>query len=137
MGGKKTERNPSDIIRDFLDLMRSSQKEYQDCVTKVWQYDKKKPVDYMHDFEFMNNCRERSKLSTKIHNERIERRKYKDRAERTEKLAKFYSDKQNKQFLDRLSGLAAAQREVEEYLDGERHYNRRAGDDIGDNSHRG
>lgn len=129
MAGKKTERNPSDIIQDFLDLMKSSQKEYQDCATKVWQYDKKKPVDYMHDFEFMNNCRERSKLSTKIHNERIERRKYKDRAERTEKLVKFYSDKQNKQFLERLSSLAAAQREVEEYLDGERHYNRRAGDE--------
>lgn len=83
----------------------------------------------MHDFEFMNNCRERSKLSTKIHNERIERRKHKDRAERSEKIAKFYADKQNKQFLDRLSSLAAAQKEVEKYLDGERHYNRRAGDE--------
>lgn len=129
MASKKTEKNPSEIIQDFLDLMKSSQKEYQECVSKVWQYDKKKPVDYMHDFEFINNCRERSKLSTKIHKERIERRKYKDRAERMEKLAKFYSDKQNKQFLDKLSSLAAAQREVEIYLDGERHYNRRAGDE--------
>lgn len=129
MANKKKEKAPSEIIQEFLDLMRSSQKEYQECISKVWQYDKKKPVDYMHDFEFMNNCRERSKLSTKIHNERIERRKYKDRAERTEKLAKFYSDKQNKQFLDGLSSLAAAQKEVEEYLDEERHYNRRAGDE--------
>lgn len=129
MANKKKEKAPSEIIQEFLDLMRSSQKEYQECISKVWQYDKKKPVDYMHDFEFMNNCRERSKLSTKIHNERIERRKYKDRVERTEKLAKFYSDKQNKQFLDGLSSLAAAQKEVEEYLDEERHYNRRAGDE--------
>lgn len=128
MANKKNERNPSEIIQDFLNLMKSSQKEYQDCISKVWQYDKKKPVDYMHDFEFMSNCRERSKLSTKIHNERIERRKYKDRVERMEKLAKFYSDKQNRQFIDRLISLVAAQKEVEEYLDGERHYNRRAGD---------
>lgn len=127
MASNKTERNPSEIIEDFLKLMKSSQKEYQDCTAKVWQYDKKKPVDYMHDFEFMNNCRERSKLSTKIHNERIERRKYKDRAERVEKVAKFYSDKQNKPFLDRIDSLLAAQREVEKYLDGERHYRRRAG----------
>lgn len=127
MANKKTEKNPSEIIEDFLELMKSSQKEYQDCTAKVWQYDKKKPVDYMHDFEFMNNCRERSKLSTKIHNERIERRKYKDRAERVEKVAKLYSDKQNKPFLDRINSLLAAQREVEKYLDGERHYRRRAG----------
>lgn len=127
MESKKTERNPSEIIEDFLDLMKASQKEYQDCMAKVWQFDKKKPVDYMHDFEFMNNCRERSKLSTKIHNERLERRKYKDRAERVEKVAKFYSDKQNKPFLDRINSLLAAQREVEKYLDGERHYRRRAG----------
>ena len=129
MASRKTERNPSDIIQDFLEPMKTSQKEYQDCVTKVWQYDKKKPVDYMHDFEFICNCRERSRLSTKIHNERIDRRKYKDRAERAEKLAKFYSDKQNKQFFDKLSSLVVAQREVEEYLDGVRHYNRRAGDE--------
>lgn len=129
MADKKQERAPSEVIQEFLDLMRSSQKEYQECISKVWQYDKKKPVDYMHDFEFMNNCRERSKLSTKIHNERIERRKHKDRAERSEKLAKFYADKQNKQFLDRLNSLVEAQREVERYLNGERHYNRRAGDE--------
>lgn len=129
MANKKTERNPSEIIQDFLNLMKSSQKEYQDCVAKVWQYDKKKPVDYMHDFEFMDNCKERSKLSTKIHNERIERRKYKVKAERTERLAKFYFDKQNKLFMDRRNNLLMARKEVEEYLDGERHYKRRAGDE--------
>lgn len=129
MANKKTGRNPAEIIQDFLNLMKSSQKEYQDCVAKVWQYDKKKPMDYMHDFEFMNNCKEQSKLSTKIYNERIECRKYKLRTERTGQLAKFYFDKQNKLFMDRRNNLLMARKEVEEYLDGERHYNRRAGDE--------
>lgn len=129
MANKKTGRNPAEIIQDFLNLMKSRQKEYQDCVAKVWQYDKKKPMDYMHNFEFMNNCKEQSKLSTKIHNERIECRKYKLRTERTGQLAKFYFDKQNKLFMDRRNNLLMARKEVEEYLDGERHYNRRAGDE--------
>lgn len=129
MANKKTGRNPAEIIQDFLNLMKSSQKEYQDCVTKVWQYDKKKPMDYMHNFEFMNNCKEQSKLSANIHNERIECRKYKLRTERTGQLAKFYFDKQNKLFMDRRNNLLMARKEVEEYLDGERHYNRRAGDE--------
>lgn len=134
MAKKKIEKNPSEIIQEFLDLMAKCQKEYQESVSKVWQYDKRKPIDYMHDLEFINSCKERSRLSTKIHNERIERRKYKDIVKRTEKIATFYADKQNKQFFERIRSLILDQREIEEFLDGERHYNRRASDESNANS---
>ena len=42
-----------------------------------------------------------------------------------EKIAKFAADKQNKPFLDRLNSLLISQKEQENYLEGERHYNRR------------
>ena len=46
----------------------------------------------------------------------------------TKEIADFCADKQNKQFLDRLYGLIEKQQRTEQYLLGERHYNRRGGD---------
>lgn len=119
--------NPSDVINSFLIYMKECQKEYQDCMSEVWKYDRK-PQDYLHELEFCNDCKERSKLATKIHQERSRRRTLKDRAQRVEKIAKFYSDKKNKAFLDNLKILVGEQRKQEEFLDGERHYNKRVGD---------
>lgn len=128
MSNEKKENNPSDMISSFLSYLKFCQKEYQECMQEVWKYDKK-PQDYLHELEFCNSSKERSRLATKIHQDRKQRRELKDRAQRVEKLAKFYSDKKNKSFIDSLKALVEEQRKMEEYLDNERHYNKRGGDD--------
>jgi len=126
-GGFMQGKLPSQQIGEFLDFLKICQNEYKECISEVWKYDKKKQ-DYLHDMELINNYKERCRAATRIHNERVARRNYKDRAELAEKIANFCADKQNKQFLDRLRGLMESQQQVEEYLTGERHYNRRGGD---------
>lgn len=126
MGSKKL---PSQQIGEFLSFLKDCQDEYKECVSEVWKFDKKKQ-DQLHDLEFANNYEERCRVATRVHTERVERRKYKDRAEMTKEIADFCADKQNKQFLDRLRGLMEKQQRTEEYLTGDRHYNRRGDDDI-------
>lgn len=121
------EKMLSQELKEFLQFLRWCQSEYQTCVNEVWRYDKQQQ-DQLHDLEFANSYEERNKIATRVHKERVERRKYKDRKERVEKIAKFCSDSQNKKFIDRLKSLIDEQERVEKYLSGERHYNRRGGD---------
>lgn len=121
------DRLPSQQIESFMDFLKECQEEYKTCVSEVWKFDKKKQ-DQLHDLEFANDYKERCRVATRIHEERVERRKYKDRSEMTKEIADFCADKQNKQFLDRLYGLIEKQQRMEQYLLGERHYNRRGGD---------
>lgn len=118
---------PSEQISEFLCFLKDCQTEYEECVREVWNHDKKQQ-DQLHDLEFANNYDERNKIATRIHKERVERREYKDRVEMVNKIAKFCSDSQNKPLLKRLRVLIEDQRKTEEFLLGERHYNRRGGD---------
>lgn len=115
---------PSEIIDEFLNFLKYCDKEYKDCVTQVYKYDRMNQ-DFLHDIEFAHNYDERYKIATRVHKQRNDRRAMKDRVEFVEKVAKFYSDKQNKQFIDRLKNLLADQKKAEEYVLNERHYNRR------------
>lgn len=119
---------PSQQIDEFLGFIKECQAEYEKSIQEVWKHDKKKQ-DQLHDLEFANNYEERNKVATRIHKERVERRKCKDSAEMVNKIAKFCADNQNKPFLKRLKQLADEQRKTEEFLLGERHYNRRGGDE--------
>lgn len=122
-----TDKLPSEQISEFLDFLKECQTEYEECVQEVWKHDKKQQ-DQLHDLEFASNYDERNKIATRIHKERVERREYKDRTEMVIKIAKFCSDTQNKPLLKRLKLLLEEQRKTEEFLLGERHYNRRGGD---------
>lgn len=115
---------PSEIIDEFLNFLKYCDKEYKDCVTQVYKYDRMNQ-DFLHDIEFAHNYDEHCKIATRVHKQRNDRRAMKDRVEFVEKVAKFYSDKQNKQFIDRLKNLLADQKKAEEYVLNERHYNRR------------
>ena len=112
---------PSEIIDEFLNFLKHCDKE---CVTQVYRYDRMNQ-DFLHDIEFAHNYDECCKIATRVHKQRNDRRAMKDRVEIVEKVAKFYSDKQNKQFIDRLKNLLADQKKAEEYVLNERHYNRR------------
>lgn len=118
---------PSDYIESFMEFFKDSKEEYEQNIQEVWKHDKKKQ-DQLHDLEFANNYDERCKIATRIHNERVQRRQYKDRAEMVEEIAAFYSDKKNKPFFEGLKALFEKQKKIEEYLTNERHYNRRGGD---------
>lgn len=118
---------PSEYIESFLNFFKDSKEEYEESISEVWKHDKKKQ-DQLHDLEFANNYDERCKIATRIHNERVQRRQYKDRAEMTKEIAAFLSDKKNKPFFDGLKALLEKQKGIEDYLLNERHYNRRGGD---------
>lgn len=124
----KEEKKPSEVLQDFLDYMKFCNKEYQACVSEVWKHDKR-TQDFLHGFEFSKNKQERNKLATVVTNSRRDRRRLKDRSKLMENCSKFYSDKKNKQFFDHLKSLINEQRKTEEYLEGERVYKPRVGDD--------
>ena len=121
------QRLPSEQIQSFLDFLKECKTEYAQNVTEVHKHDRQQQ-DHLHDLEFADNYKERCRLATRIHEERIVRRAYKDRVALVEKVAEFCADKQNKQFLDRLGALVKKQQQIEEYLNSERHYSRRGGD---------
>lgn len=66
---------------------------------------------------------------SKIHNNQVQRRVAKDRALEMEKPAAFFTDKANKPSIGQLKRLLKEQKDREAYLETEREYVRRAGDE--------
>lgn len=121
---KKTEPKPSDVIKDFLDYLVNCQKEYQAACTEMFAEDKK-VQDFLHSIEFENDCKERNKITTRWHISRNRRRAAKDRSLELERIAKFYTDKANKPFIDKLRSMVKDQKKEEEWLESERVYKQR------------
>ena len=66
---KQPERKPSEIIKDFIDLIAQSHEEYETNMSIAKGFDKK-TITWIHDFEVANNYDERCKLATALHQER-------------------------------------------------------------------
>lgn len=126
---KKNEPKPSEVIKGFLDYMASCQKEYQAACTEMFAEDKRHQ-DFVHAIEFENNAKERSKIATQFNISRNRRRAAKDRSLKFERVAKFYTDKANKPFIDKLRSMIKDQKEEEKYLESERDYYPRGGDSV-------
>ncbi|PJJ27762.1 hypothetical protein [Lacrimispora celerecrescens] len=124
---KKNQPKPSEVIKNFLDYLVNSQKEYQAACTEMFAEDKK-VQDFLHAIEFEKDSKVRSKISTKFHISRNFRRAAKDRSLQLERVAKFYSDKANKPFIDKLRSMVQDQKKEEEWLESERVYYPRGGD---------
>lgn len=62
---KKNQPKPSEVIKDFLDYLVNSQKEYQAACTEMFAEDKK-VQDFLHAIEFEKDSKVRSKLSTQF-----------------------------------------------------------------------
>ena len=112
----------SEIIQQFLDLIDGSRQRYKEA-EEIVKLHEKKETDFKHRFEFATNKAERNKLATEFHRSRVERRAAKDEKQRVEKIVQWADA--NNITLQRLRGLLREQTKVEEYLDGERHYNDR------------
>lgn len=115
---------PSEVIKEFLDYLAYCQKEYQSACTEMFAEDKKHQ-DFVHAIEFENNAKERSKIATQFNISRNKRRKAKDKSIKFERTAKFYSDKANKPFIDKLRSMVKDQSKEEEWLESERIYKQR------------
>lgn len=71
--------------------------------------------DLLHAIEFETNVRERSKICTRLHHSRNERRRNKDIVEVTEEIVKFFAEPQHKKTLDQMRQLLGRVRKVEKY----------------------
>lgn len=122
------ERKPSEIIEEFLTFLEDANKEHNACLHTVEECNKRN-IDYLHDMEFAKDKAERNRIATKIHNNQIQRRIAKDRALELEKPSEFYRDNSVRQFFGKLKKLVKDQKEKESYLENDREYKRRAGDE--------
>lgn len=126
------ESKPSEVIESFIKFLEDASRTHIMCETNVDTCGKKN-IDYLHDMEFAKDKSARNKIATKIHNNQVERRNAKDKVLLFEKPAIFFQDKMNKSFIGQLKRLLKEQRDREAYLESQREYSRRAGED-NDNS---
>jgi len=128
----KKERQPSEIVGDFIDLMRDSRGKYAEAKKIVDELDGfERCVWWMHQVELAPNKSERNKLATALQQERKKRRKYKDIVDLYKVLHEFGCNECNKSTLKRLNGMLTAQIHQEEYLASDREYKGKGGDDSG------
>lgn len=104
----------SEKIKAFLDFVEESRKVYNLSLEGM-KKEEKKLQDFLHAIEFEPNSKERSKICTKLHQSRKDRRRYKDLVELYEPVVQFFQEPQNKKTLDRMTQLLGSVRRVEKY----------------------
>lgn len=123
------EKQPSEIISDFIELMKTAQEQYKNNKSKCEELDSfDRTVYWKHSFEFATNKAERNKLGTALQRERQERRGYKDVVDLYKTINDFAHCENNKPTLKRLNTLLSMQSKQEEYLSSDRHYKGEGGD---------
>lgn len=105
----------SQIIKNFLDSIEKARCEYNynlECMKNEEHITQ----DYLHQLELADlNCRERSKIATKLARNRRARREYKDKVEELEPIVEFFQDPKNRSVLNSMSQLLGQVRKVEDY----------------------
>lgn len=105
----------SEYISNFLNFVREAELQYNLCTDEMQKQDKL-TQDYLHSLELDGlNCKERSKVATKLAVNRKDRRYYKDRIEEYEPLVNFFAQPQNKKVLNDLTQVLGACRKAESY----------------------
>lgn len=108
-------KNPSEIIQDFLDLINKSHDEYNQSKNRVDLLNNK-TFTWTHDLEDAPNKQARNRIATAWQRELKERRKQKDNMKLWDKIHFFGADVANKVFLKKLRNLAQEQEKTEKYL---------------------
>ena len=104
----------SEKIKQFTDFLSEALSLY-DIALDGMHKEEKRLQDFLHAIEFEAYAKERSKICTKLHKSRMERRRYKDIVEELEEVVRFCSDQQNKKVLDQLTQLLGRVRKIEKY----------------------
>ena len=109
------ELKPSEYIKSFLDFVTDTCNKHILYGGYLNQEDKI-TQDLLHKLELENlNRNERSKIATRLAENRKNRRYFKDRVEELAPIAEFFADPANKKVLDRLKQVLGAVRKQEEY----------------------
>ena len=121
---KEKKKEPSETLSDFLsyiDQIRSKYKAAEDAM----KTEDKRLQDLLHELEFAKDKAERNRVATKLQRSRRERRRQKDEMMRLELIVQFFDEQTPKSTVNKMRQVLGRQRKQEEYLNGERHYNKR------------
>lgn len=108
-------RNQSEVIAAFIRLVEKAPKVYEAARTAVNTEDKL-TSDLLHEIELQGtNCNIRSKTATRLRENRLDRRYYKDIVEELEPLYDFMQDKENRKVIKKLESVLGKMRKEEAY----------------------
>ena len=125
--GRRVEKEPSEVLSEFLayiDRIRYDYKAAHDAVKK----EEKRLQDLLHDIEFAEGENEKRRAGTRLQQSRRSRRRKKDETMRLELVVQFFDEPTQKSTINKMRQLLGKQRKQEEFLNGERHYNKRVQD---------
>lgn len=125
--GRRVEKEPSEVLLEFLayiDRIRYDYKAAHDAVKK----EEKRLQDLLHDIEFAEGENEKRRAGTRLQQSRRSRRRKKDEMMRLELVVQFFDEPTQKSTINKMRQLLGKQRKQEEFLNGERHYNKRVQD---------
>ncbi len=110
-----TKMTCSEFIKEFLDFLESAGANYRFNLEAMKNEDKL-TQDYLHKLELGElNCRERSKIATKLAANRRARREYKDAVEELQPVVDFFSDPHAKKIINQMHQLLGQVRKIESY----------------------
>lgn len=120
----KKEKEPSEVLSGFLEYINSCREQYQAALEAV-KTEERRLQDLLHELEFAEDKAARNRVATKLQRSRRERRHQKDEMMRRELVVQFFDDPTPKSTINKMRQILGRQRKQEEYLNGERHYNKR------------
>ena len=106
---------PSQFIKNFLDFLQNVKSDY-DYNVEAMKKEDRVTQDYLHMLELEDlTYHERSKVATKLVENRKSRREYKDMVEELEPIVEFLEDPANRKVIDQMAHLLGKVRKVESY----------------------
>ena len=121
---KEKKKEPSETLSDFLSYIDQIRSEYK-AAEDAMKTEDKRLQDLLHELEFAKDKAERNRVATKLQRSRRERRRQKDEMMRLELIVQFFDEQTPKSTVNKMRQLLGRQRKQEEFLSGERHYNKR------------
>ena len=121
-------QKPSEVLDRFIDWLEICRVEYEEAYAIVGEEDKRLQ-DLLHALEFAENKGERNRTATKFQKSRKRRRMAKNKVAELQKIYDFCKDQNNKPTLKRLKGIIPKQKDTEIYLESEKTYTPRVGDE--------
>lgn len=126
---KKREKTPVQSLEEFLHYIDNIIAEYN-YAQSVVEAEEKKMQDFVHAIELAKTRKDRDKVTTRFHISRKLRRENKNIVLLYEPIINFFSEKNNKDALNRLRQLLGQQRKVEEKLSRDKVYKLRVEDEF-------
>lgn len=126
---KKREKTLVQSLEEFLHYIDNIIAEYN-YAQSVVEAEEKKMQDFVHAIELAKTRKDRDKVTTRFHISRKLRRENKNIVLLYEPIINFFSEKNNKDALNRLRQLLGQQRKVEEKLSRDKVYKLRVEDEF-------